>query len=104
MPETPTPDSGPVTGPDAAPGEPDDAAVAAVRAVAEVRRAPRYRAFAVAGALLAGVLAVAATLVVALATGRDANLGYAAVLTGLGAAVLGAIAGAVVAVLLDRRG
>ena len=95
MPETPAP--APVS------GEPDDAAVAPVSAVADVRHAPRYRSFAVAGALLGAVVGVVATLVVAVATGRDASLGYASLFTGIGVALLGAIAGAVVAVLLDNR-
>jgi uncharacterized membrane protein YeaQ/YmgE (transglycosylase-associated protein family) len=92
----------PTPTPTPAPGAPDDD-VARVGAVAEVRHAPRYRAFALAGALLGAVLGVVGTFVVAAVTGRDANLGYAALFTGLGAALLGAIAGAVVAVLLDRR-
>jgi Mg/Co/Ni transporter MgtE len=92
-----TPDASP------APGEPDDARVAPVGQVAQVRRAPRYRAFALAGAVAGAVVAVVASLVVAGVTGRDAELGYATLVAAVGAALLGALAGAVVAVLLDRR-
>lgn len=87
----------------AVPDAPDAAPQVAVGAVAQVRRAPRYRAFGLAGALAGVVVALVATLVVAGVTGRDAVLGYAALFTGLGAAALGALVGMVVAVLLDRR-
>ncbi len=88
---------------DPAPAGPGDAAVVPVGEVAQVRRAPRYRAFALAGAVTGVLVAVVATLVVAAATGRDADLGYAALFSATGAALLGALGGAVVAVLLDRR-
>jgi len=98
-----TPDATPVPAASPTPGTPDADRVAPVVEVAQVRRAPRYRAFALAGALGGVLVAVVATLVVAGVTGRDADLGYAALFTALGAALLGAIVGAVVAVLLDRR-
>lgn len=74
-----------------------------VGAVASVRRAPRYRAFALAGALAAALVAVVAALVVAGVSGRDADLGAAVLFSALGAALLGGLAGAVVAVAIDRR-
>lgn len=78
-------------------------AVVLVEGVARVRRAPRYRAFALAGALGAVVLGVLVTLVVALATGRDADLGWALLAVVIGLGLAGALVGAVAAVLLDRR-
>lgn len=76
-----------------------DAATVPVRASAHVRRAPRYRAFALAGAL--GAAVVAAALV--LAFGRRDDVAAALLFAMAGAAALGALVGSAVAVLLDRR-
>ena len=67
---------------------------------ARLRRAPRYRAFGLTGALLAALLGAVLVLV----TGPDGgDRGYALLFVVLGSAVLGAILGGLVAVLLDRR-
>ena len=76
---------------------PDDAVP--VRASAHVRRAPRYRAFALAGATVAALVAAAGVL----AFGRRDDLGLALPTAMAAAAALGALVGSVVAVLLDRR-
>lgn len=75
-----------------------------VAQVARVRRAPRYRAFALAGAGLCVLVAVIATLVVAAASGRTEGLGAALAFSAIAAATLGGLVGAVVAVLVERRG
>lgn len=96
--------SAPESAPESAPAEGSDAGPQVqVSAVARVRRAPRYRAFALAGAGLAAAIGVVSALVVAGVTGRDGDLGYVLVFTVVGAVLVGAIAGAVVAVLVDRR-
>lgn len=66
---------------------------------AQVRRAPRYRAFVLLGAVLLAVPA----LVAVLAGGAGSQALPAAVFTVGIAALLGALLGGVVAVLLDRR-
>lgn len=65
-----------------------------------VRRAPRYPAFVAGGAILLGLVGLVAALV---APGAGENDGAAVVLTALTAVVLGAVLGALVAVLADRR-
>lgn len=101
----PTPAERPTPGERPTPAASEEAgdAVVLVEGVARVRRAPRYRAFALAGALGAVVLGVLVTLVVALATGRDADLGWALLAVVIGLGLAGALVGAVAAVLLDRR-
>jgi hypothetical protein len=71
----------------------DDAVVAEVVAV---RRAPRYRAFVGVGALAFAVVAALVTLV------ADGLPGLVVVLLAGGAAVLGGLLGALIAVLADR--
>ncbi len=80
---------------------PDDAVPddVSVRASAHVRRAPRYRAFALVGATVAALVAAAGVL----AFGRRDDLGLALPTAMAAAAALGALVGSVVAVLLDRR-
>lgn len=68
---------------------------------ATVRRAPRYRAFVLAG-LVVGLL-VAVVLVLARVDPDRAGAGPAAAIAALGLATCGALAGAVAAVLADRR-
>lgn len=89
---------------------PDDGAAAQqwrdVAGSAAVRRAPRYRAFVLVGTLLALGLAVVLVLVVQRDAGGGAAPATGTVLlfVGLTAAVVGALAGGLVAVLVDRRG
>ena len=66
---------------------------------ARLRRAPRYRAFATTGAVLLAVIGAVAVLT----TGPSAGRGAPLVVVVLGAVVLGALLGGLVAVLLDRR-
>ena len=67
---------------------------------ARLRRAPRYRAFGVTGALVAAVLGAVLVLV----TGPEGgDPGYALLFVLLGSALIGAVLGGLVAVLLDRR-
>ncbi|GAA4623847.1 histidine kinase [Cellulomonas oligotrophica] len=80
---------------------------------ARVRRAPRYRAFVVTGALLG--LVVAVVLVAVLGDDRALEgagggllpvldgVGGVRAVVGTGGAILGALAGGVVALLADRR-
>lgn len=71
---------------------------------ATVRRAPRYRAFALAGALAGVLAAVVAVVLVPEPVGRDAPLGTGAVwlvLAVVGAA-LGSLLGTAVAVVVER--
>ena len=72
---------------------------------ATVRRAPRYRAFVVAGIVVGLVLAVVLVLVGAVRTEGSTEAGDGIVLAFVGAvlAAVGAALGAVVAVLVDRR-
>lgn len=88
---------------DATPGEPTREVLAEdvpVAGATRVRRAPRYPAFIVGGALLLGVVGLIGTLVV---PGSGDNEGAAAVLTALTGAFLGAVLGAVLVAVLDRR-
>lgn len=89
---------------------PDAEELARVAEPATVRRAPRYRAFVLSGVVV-GVL-VAFVLVLTLGGGRDdapdsglPDLGTAPVLifTALTFAVVGALLGGLIALLLDRR-
>ncbi|WP_250443771.1 histidine kinase [Actinotalea sp. C106] len=116
---TPDPDQ-PVEGqavPDQVPGEPapapsvpapepapvpDAEELERVATPASVRRAPRYRGFVVAGALL-GILVAVPTVLLWRGGTNELGLGPVVVFTGLTLAVLGAILGAVVAVVADRR-
>ena len=90
------------TGPsDVPPDVPSAEELARIAVPATLRRAPRYRAFVVAGAVLGLVVAV---VLVLLGVGRTAA--GTGVVLGFVAAVLaltGASLGAVVAVLVDRR-
>jgi hypothetical protein len=97
-PEGSTPDAAPDTAP-------DPAAVATVR-YGRRRRAPRYGSFLVTGAILGIAIGIALSLVQSL---RDSDssefslntvVGYVAATLGL----VGALLGAGLAVLLDRRG
>lgn len=104
---SPEPDGAPPTAePVLAAPAPDDDALPSpeeLRDVAEpavVRRAPRYRSFVLAGALVGVLLAVVLVLVVP----GDQALGRGPVLVfvGLTAVAVTALLGAVVAVLVDR--
>lgn len=81
-------------------GLPTEAELERVATRVTVRRAPRYRAFAVAG-VLAGVV-VGSVLVLATARGGEAT-GAVLLFVVLGLALVGAIAGGLLAVLADRR-
>ncbi|MBD7918539.1 phage holin family protein [Cellulomonas sp. Sa3CUA2] len=112
MPDDPRPADDPR--PDDVPsGHPDEAELARAAVPASVRRAPRYGAFMVAGALVGVVVA----LVVAFATSHDSGVSsqdggilpflggqngvrWVLALTG---AVVGAFVGGALAVLADRR-
>lgn len=83
--------------PDPVPDDPPDGVPVPARA--QIRHAPRYRAFVLLGTLLLAVPA----LVVVLATGTGQQTFPAVVFTVGIAALLGALLGGVVAVLLDRR-
>lgn len=82
---------------------PSDEELARVARPATLRRAPRYRAFVVTGALLGLVVAL---LVVLIAPEGEGGYGPGPtfVFTGLAAALLGALLGGAVAVVLDRAG
>ena len=93
------------------PGDvPSEAELAGLTGAAPVRRAPRYRAFVVTGIVVGLVLAIPAVLLLAGAGGAEPQQGAVApatnlvlLFTALGLTFLGALLGAVVAVLADRR-
>lgn len=100
---TPSPDQTPSTVPDGTPGPDGTPSPEHLREVAEpavVRRAPRYRAFVQAGAVV-GVL-VAIVLVLAVPGDQPLGRGPVLVFLGLTAVLVAALLGAVVAVLVDR--
>lgn len=72
---------------------------------ATVRRAPRYRAFVVAGAVLGLLVAVVVVLLglTRAASGTDPRVGVVLGFVGAALALVGAALGAVLAVLVDRR-
>ncbi len=96
-----------------APAVPDEDELRRVATPAAVRRAPRYRAFVVAGALIGMVVAVTAALVTSAGSGvTDASVGVLPFLDGqngvrgvmaLTGVVLGGLLGGAVAVVADRR-
>ncbi|WP_307844930.1 histidine kinase [Actinotalea solisilvae] len=98
----PTPPDAPLPD-DAAPGasDPSEEELAHARE-GRVRRAPRFRAFVQAGVVVGVVLGVLAALVLP-AEATEAGRGTVAVFTGLAGAVAGAVVGAALAVLADRR-
>ena len=105
-------DDRPVTRSDA-PEVPDEEELRRVATPATVRRAPRYRAFVVAGALLGMVVAVTAALVTSAGSGvgegsvgvlpfLDGQNGVRVVMAVTGI-LLGGLVGAGAAVVADRR-
>lgn len=120
MPEDPRPDAPrpadvptPAAGPDAADATPDETELARVAVPATVRRAPRYGAFLVAGALLGALVGLVVAVATAAGSGVTANdggvlpflggqNGVRAVLAVSGALV-GLLVGGVLALLADRR-
>lgn len=109
----PTDDTPPAAPPGAADVPPDEAELARVALPATVRRAPRYRAFLVAGALVGAVVGVVVAFATAAGsglTGDDGGVlpflggqnGVRAVLA-LSGALVGLLAGGVAALLADRR-
>jgi hypothetical protein len=92
------------TGPEPTEADPTEAELHRTAVPATLRRAPRYRAFALAGVLVGLVLAIVAVAIAGPAR-EGAPLGTASVL-GLLAVILGgfgALLGTGVAVLADRR-
>ncbi|MBO1753167.1 histidine kinase [Actinotalea sp. BY-33] len=81
---------------------PDAEELERVATPATVRRAPRYRGFVMAGVVL-GILVAVPTVLLWRGGTNELGLGPVVVFTGLTLAVLGAILGAVAAVVADRR-
>lgn len=120
MPEDPRPDAPrpadttpAAAGPDAGGTTPDEAELARVAVPATVRRAPRYGAFLVAGALVGAVVGLVVAFATAAGsgvTGDDGGVlpflggqnGVRAVLA-LSGALVGTLVGGVLALLADRR-
>ncbi|MDT0166677.1 histidine kinase [Actinotalea sp. AC32] len=71
---------------------------------ATVRRAPRYRAFALTGAVLAVLVAVVTVIVVPRSDAATVGTGTVLAVLVVVAAALGALVGAVVAVVVERAG
>lgn len=103
-PDRPVGPGGPVAGPDRAPADGTDVPTPEeLDRVAEpgtMRRAPRYRAFVVTGALLG--LVVAAVVVLVGPAGGELGRGPVLVFVGLTLALVGGLGGALVAALADR--
>lgn len=96
-PAAPVPDGTPVDRPEAGP----DAPAEPVRLVVRRRRAPRYKAFAISGALVGALIGLAVAL--SRPVGDEFSMttvaGYFAVVLGL----IGALAGLAVALIAERR-
>ncbi|GIG40313.1 histidine kinase [Cellulomonas phragmiteti] len=111
--DDPRPDGGPAADPGVAAATPDEAELARVAVPAAVRRAPRYGAFMVAGALVGmvvGLVVVLATSGSSGVTGDDGGVlpflgGQNGVRWVLAVALgtLGVFAGGAVALVADRR-
>ncbi|MBO0920214.1 histidine kinase [Cellulomonas sp. zg-ZUI222] len=98
--------------PDEAPGTPDEAELARVAVPATVRRAPRYGAFLVAGALVGMVVGLVVAALTSDGSSSTADGGVLPFLGGengvrwllaLSLGIVGALVGGVLALLADRR-
>lgn len=85
---------------DEPPADPTPEELERVAVPGAVRRAPRYRAFVLAGALVG--LLVAAVVVLVGPAGGELGRGPVLVFVGLTLALVGGLGGALVAALLDR--